>query len=550
MSGFSPTFPLTVIGIFGVFSLVQLYLYARKDTPVYCFLTAYLDVVITFSTAVLLPYDICVTVDENGHSPSIALLWRTIYWCLVVFNWILLPIFIEHQRTGNWRESVIMNSLYWVAYAVIGFISLAIYLAQVGFTSLSEIYNFFYSLSFAGSNAYGLGLISILLGYAFVALPQYLYLISQPQKHLDRLYANVVEADEYRLSSKFDLEDRFNMFRQVAPPEAPSARAAEIAETAARFLNKALNDQAGHLRPRRQEEEAKSFWAQAAGKTSELGRLGDALNAAESAVCKFDGLVDQCIELEAYLAKSLSPLQMQLFDAKLIFARISSYACGFLSVVIIMAQATIFIPLWWLSLLAVAYREVVVHLVTRNDSSEAWGSFLEVLVGIPLVYGYLASFWAAFRFKLSLAYGLYPKHNTHPYSLMWCASVMSRIAMSLCYNYIYMLRMQHDSVKTAFMTFSRTMSMVPFFGSTFVNVLPFLIVIFAVMQYTNTYHRMMHYLGLSGLQMESAVIVGRGEQVKAEGKRIVAREKSKRSGASQPSSLGKPAGSLVNPIQN
>jgi hypothetical protein len=108
--------------------------------------------------------------------------------------------------------------------------------------------------------------------------------------------------------------------------------------------------------------------------------------------------------------------------------------------------------------------------------------------------------------------------------------------------------MQNDTVKTSFMTFSRTMSMVPFFGTAFVNALPFLIVVFAVMQYTNTYHRLMLWLGLTGLQMESAVIVGRGEQIKAEGKSIVNKERQKRRQLGG-SVLGKPgAASLVNRI--
>jgi hypothetical protein len=111
---------------------------------------------------------------------------------------------------------------------------------------------------------------------------------------------------------------------------------------------------------------------------------------------------------------------------------------------------------------------------------------------------------------------------------MWCGSIMSRIAFSLCYNYIFVLRMQNDTVPTAFMSTMRLINMVPLFGHNVTVLLPFLIMVLAVLQYTQIYHKTIHYLGLSGLQIESAVIIGADHSAAHEGRTIVAAERNKR----------------------
>ena len=521
---FSPIFPISAVALFATFALWKLFTYARKDTPVHCFLTAYGAFVLTFSSAVLLPYDIVVTIDRGSFDPQIRLLWKVLYWSLWTFNWFFLPVFIEQQRTGSWRTSFRNNGIWWLGYLVIGIITLCYYLGTVGFTSISEIYWFFYAMSYAFSNAYGLVLISVLLGYAFVALPQHLADISNPATYLNVLYARVVSADEARLNTKFDLEDRFNAYRQEGHT-AENRKAAEIVASAAKFLNKSLTESSGHLRARRSNSED-GLVAQLTD--SSIGRLADALGNAERRIFKYEELVQECIESENYLANDITPMNRKYEDIKLVIYKIASYATGGLSLVTIIAQATIFIPLWWLSVLAIMYRLLVVtH--SEHATSEFWTICLQILVALPLTYSYLASFWAAFRFKLSNSYGLYPNHNTDAYSLMWCSSILSRTAFSTCYNYIFVLRMQNDQVDTGFMNTMKKLSMVPLFGDTFVMLLPFLIVLLAVMQYTRTYHKIIHWLGLTMLQMESAVYAGSGEPIVKEGKAIVARERQKRS---------------------
>ena len=522
---FSPSFPISLIVLFSGCSLVKLFLFARKDTPIHCFVTAYAAFVLTFSSAVLLPFDIVMTVDLGRFDSSIKYIWRIMYWSLWMLNWFFLPVFIEQQRTGSWHVSLRNNSYYWIAYAIAGIIMLAYYLGTVGYTSFSEIYNFFYAMSFAFSNAYGLVLISVLLGYSFVALPQHLAQISDPGKYLLVLYARIVAADEDRLNSKFDLEDAFSAYRQNKANETPNA--VEIFTSSAKFLNRSITEPA-HLRTtRRVESSGQTFIENLSPYDTPLGKLSDALGKAERAVCKFEHLVGNCVQIEDDLAGSVSELRKRVRKAELIVFKIGAYLTGGLSFVTIVAQSTIFIPVWWLSILAVLYRFLIKEHVDHSES-DMWSALLQVLVAIPLIYAYLASFWAAFRFKLSNSYGLYPNHNTDAFSLMWCSSIMSRTAFSICYNYIFVLRMQNDQEDTAFMSTMKKLSMVPLFGSTFVTVLPMLILVLAVMQYTRTYQRIIHWLGLTMLQMESAVYVGAGENLVKDGKAIVARERQKK----------------------
>jgi LMBR1-like membrane protein len=485
-------------------------------------------------SAVLLPYDIVTAVRNIHPDQTILFYWHLIYWNLFVLNWIIYPLFTEALRLGSFREAMRTNAYFWISYVIGAIILVAWYTLTFGFKGITEMLAYFNALGYTFGNLYGLVMISLSLGFAFVALPQHLHLKSQPEKELELIYAKVTSADERRLTSKFDLEDAYNAIKGIKL----KPKAELIVSNAQKFLS-SHDGKISNIKPstKIQPMSASNTTSlqgppiSSVEKNQFIGRLADALGDAERSIFKYEELVTECIKLENFINhRDMKPYEIAAKKSEIFACKIGSYIYGWLSVIIIIAQATILLPYNWLSVLGMIYSLVIKHYLTHTDSAY-WSMVFQLLVGFPLIYGFVACFWASFKFKLFAAYGLYDQHKTDPYSLMCCVSIMSRIALSLCFNYIYVLRIEDSEYQTAFMSLMRkSTTTLPLLGESANALFPFMIMVLAILQYTQTYHKMVHWLGLSSFQMESAVIIGADLTASNEGRNIVNKERVKRRG--------------------
>eukprot|EP00434_Breviolum_minutum_P017685 symbB.v1.2.015610.t1/scaffold1172.1/size134038/7 len=90
--------------------------------------------------------------------------------------------------------------------------------------------------------------------------------------------------------------------------------------------------------------------------------------------------------------------------------RLFALATGALSVVILSRQIMVFLDL--------------------SGPSLGFESFFETEAVYALTLGYLigATYWSAFRWRVAGWYGLYSNRNTDTGSLLWCATLLSRLA--------------------------------------------------------------------------------------------------------------------------
>merc|ERR1719296_207784 len=103
---------------------------------------------------------------------------------------------------------------------------------------------------------------------------------------------------------------------------------------------------------------------------------------------------------------------------------------------------------WSFSLLALLFTSSHGFLVTQ------------ALCFVPLGYMVLVAYWSLFRLKIAGLYGLYDGQNTDTGSLLWCASVLTRITAPLCYHFLFLVRVE----RTAFQELLSEMQQIPIVG--------------------------------------------------------------------------------------
>ncbi|CAE8736650.1 unnamed protein product, partial [Polarella glacialis] len=184
------------------------------------------------------------------------------------------------------------------------------------------------------------------------------------------------------------------------------------------------------------------------------------------------------------------------------------HACCLLSTAIVLGQLTMFLDRWNLSMLSLMFR--------RN-----LGPWLtQVLCVIPLSYMTYSAYFSIFRLKISGWYGLYGNHNTDIGSLLWCASILARLAAPLCYHFLLLIRVQG----TSFQAFMGQMNVVPALGESFNQVFPCLVALLCSCNIFNVYGRIMQCLTLGVIDFELGAGAD-GEDPLADGKQLVERER-------------------------
>ncbi|KAF4671376.1 mitogen-activated protein kinase kinase [Perkinsus olseni] len=385
---------------------------------------------------------------------------------------------------------------------------------------------------YAASNAWGLVLVTLLLGYGLVAIPQWLHVLSYDKRHVEAIYAQAVAAEDARLSAKFELMDVFNHYRDEAGESGGGGASKELRE---------ILKVGSHSLP----SSAYSFYMLLGSASREDFELSAALAAARRSQHRWSDLVDTGWALEDRMAfhnvdaplhgSAVERLRHSLMltghSLGSYLTRAAALFCAILSVGIISGQATMFWDTKWSSLLAIGYDELLWALGIVQKDGYVPPVYIAVLgqvgVGLPLLYVAGCCYWSLFRVKVAGTYGLYTHHHTDSASLLWCASMVTRLSFPVAYNYLKLLRIP-DS-KTSFgRMFGTPISAAPIIGEDFVSYFPLLILVFSLLQLTNMYHRLVRALGLSstfefegsGLRADAATV--------EEGRKLLHRERLRR----------------------
>lgn len=133
----------------------------------------YLTWLFCFIIVVLLPYDIYYSFEDHN---AMSIIWKCIYYVIFILTWVLLPIAQEYESSGEftWQKklkmAVVNNLIIYGVFAVLGvlFMVYLMFKSALDFKELMPIL-------MAGSNAFGMGLVVVLLSFGLVAIPKKLW---------------------------------------------------------------------------------------------------------------------------------------------------------------------------------------------------------------------------------------------------------------------------------------------------------------------------------------------------------------------------------------
>ena len=493
----STIFPSFVTAVFGVWAALTLYRYAAIGTRKRVMFVSYLGFLVSFGCVVLISFDIDNTL-ANRYRDFLYYAWRVMYWSLQALSWLIFPFNMEKERTGSWQKSLQRNAIWWGVYAFVGLVAIVYFLGvtNIGFRGMI-------AFAYAASNSFGMLLIILFAGYGLVAAPQWFYLKSKPKEYLEHLYMRAVVVDDSRLSAKYDLQDVLNDAKKTVEMSDPDMIAA----------SSFLASEYGLTTSGRDNRNPTSDPSSEKDKTT---AVRDALQTAKRAMSSWKELLKECIVYEE-MSESL------LRRSYCVWMKMLGIGSGILSALIILGQSTIFIDVWWLSILAIGFRKGVWEQPEILINPVA-SFFIQALITIPPLWIFYCCFWSLTRLKLARFYGLYPNHNTDTVSLMWCGGMLIRIAFPLVYNYLFVLRIP-DHPATVFEEMQGFMNVVPLLGESFAEYFPLLILVVALLTVSNTYAKLLNMLGLGSVLYESPDDEKGRMRLIEEGKRIVARER-------------------------
>jgi len=387
-------------------------------------------------------------------------------------------------------------------------------------------------------------------GLRFVALPRHFWRLANPGKQLTTLYRAAVTLDEARLSAQLELQDIIMEAKQEIALRRLQIWDTDLERAFATLQVSVENCEQIQLEITRGASTSRGTQQACGVPPSDVdsGRiqsmaqvhrsLKQAAQEARSASCRWDDLVRRCLLLED-LAGKMYPSAVELATSwqstfgRMMFRsssvrtgwhclvlfwfrtlrprvlRLMAGFCGILSVSIVLGQLTMFSDEWSLSLLSLLFHR-----------DHGFG-LTQLFCILPLSYMLCTSYWSVFRLKATGWYRLYPNRGTDTISLLWCGSILARLAAPLCYHFLLLIRVKG----TAFQATMEQMNAVPAVGRSF-TLFPILIFFLCMCNIQNVYSRLVQVLSLDGLDFEfDWANLDDNADVRAEGKRLIQRER-------------------------
>lgn len=565
--------PLGGLLVIAVLSTCFLSRFADRDVTWFSFLTSVTGVTTALSIIAVMPLDIweaLVSEAQHDHKPTPSSTlrsgWAVIYWSTCFLCYLLFPLLMNYESAGDFttggrlRASVCRSACIYIIYAIIGCTIIVWALTH------SQIHGTLQAWCIAAANAWGLLVLTVLMGYGLVAVPRHLWHSANPGKQLQSLYVTVAVQDEARLTSLFDLEEVIADSRaELAAWNAGSedqgmssdAELQHAFSTLQRTLAKCEETysrvsphgrqnriRAGNALVSHQRREGTAASTSASAHLINLAQLHQTMKAAElearRATCQWASLVRKCLYFEnleseqfkaaaelivirpcGALAKGCCPrtrhsvgiclhriLALCLRSQRARMLRTLSVVCGCLSTVIVLGQLTMFADRWSFSLLSFMFTGNHGPVITLG------------LCIVPLSYMTCTTYFSIFHMKIAGWYGLYGDHNTDTGSLLWCASMLVKLSPPLCYHFLLLIHMKG----TTFQSFMGQMNIVPVFGNSFNQVFPCIIFVLCILNLLNAYSKIMQCLSFGLVGFEFAASSNTEDPV-AEGKQLIDRER-------------------------
>jgi len=491
-----------------------------------------------YGFAFLIPGDITIMfMGENGRALASALvvIWEIGYWINFVWSWFLLPFLQEYYEAGEFhfcgrfKRSLWNNTVLYVVCGVLGIIILAItYFASDRVRSADSMQGYVMCLSHLAGSSVAM----LLLGYGLVAIPRGLWrranrgaMKSYYETEVSKIASSHTDA-KYQVVQMFDLYQKvkgkvkasdnrsLDIFLEridhyILLNSDPSIRAEEIHNYSS-FLALELSKKLAVIRDKPGDEIKESDLAKvnyAVKRSLAVFRLHseNLKSTLRSAVRLNQALAMQSQEKQHLAPKWSEGIWKGLYYRYSVHAerkllRVGAVFTGLLSTLILWSEITLWAPIN-LSLFG-----VMIHAAKHTPV------ILQFVCLLPWLYICWCAFSAVFEMKIFELYNMSSNRASSETSMLLNCYYTTRFIGPLAYNFLKCSRIDN----TTFQIQQGDMTVVPFFGSTFNDLFPILLLLFFIATVFNVFGKCLAFFRISKnqAQQEAADKVNRMEGVR------------------------------------
>lgn len=535
-----------VLGAVLVFLLtwVALHHFTQREVGWFAFLGSLTGFSLSFLIILLVPYDISQTLS-GGDKVLMPFSWDMMYWASFLLCWVTYPLLSEYEAASGFTVAGRLMSLRstWCGLYVAGTVLLLLCLVVGGFSVLAP-------WCLAMANAWALLVSSLLMAYGLVAVPRQFWRQASPSFELKRLYCSAVALDEARLGTQYELQDtiaeaRLETAQRSAQFWDPSLERAfallQLTMEECELLHLELTNgvpgrphqPACGSTPRRLEQAE-----DVAPRVDYLAQLHGALRQASiearRTACRWEELINRCLLLE--------DIEENLLPSILETSTLWTWGpLRWLCQLPVLRTAWHKLVVLWLSILrsrvlrlvALATGALSVLILSRQimlffDMNGPW-AFGSLTQGTQAVYvltlGYLVgtTYWSSFRWRAAGWYGLYSNRNTDTGSLLWCATLLSRLVTPLSYHFLLLIQAKGTSFQAALDEMDVVPTLLPS-NKIFILILLCLV----LCHFLNVYSKILQMFSLDNLDFDIAESAPSNETL-SEGRRLVELARRRRS---------------------
>uniref|UniRef100_A0A0K0EG52 LMBR1 domain-containing protein 2 n=1 Tax=Strongyloides stercoralis TaxID=6248 RepID=A0A0K0EG52_STRER len=479
-------------------------------------------------------------------------LWRIVYWTSQFLTWIILPIMQKYSTAANFtavqkfKSAIYNNAIYYITYFAI-FIFCLLYALSKG---LSLNWEHLKTLAVTASNTWGLFLLVILLGYGLVEIPRKLWLISDSDYRLNKLYFDLMninqEKSEYEEVTKEVYKEAKEVISLLRNDNDAVLKAKEI-------ISKFSSDLVKEIQALKSQTDYASMGVNLVDKSilrsdSYLIKLNskviEAVQNYNRSNAMYNAKVKQIHFLEdiemakrkksfhnwkhKYYFKNYIKLSSNfLFTWYVIvkpwLIRLIALLCTTMTLIIIWSECTFFI-----SSHKISFAALILSTVAEGNHYK----YIQLLCIILISYLCTCAYFSLFKLKIYKYYHLDSNHQTDENSLLFSATLLCRLTPPICLNFLGMIHMDSHviltnnilKIETQFTKLMGHLDVLPLIGKGISIYMPLTIAFLCVGTYLRIVTRFLHFIGIDQFMEDDDLTI----EIINTGKRIADLERSKK----------------------
>ncbi|KAI8812480.1 LMBR1-like membrane protein-domain-containing protein [Cladochytrium replicatum] len=527
----------------GVASLLDYY-GNRKTFPWYAQITLMVAWLFPFSIIVILPLDLASTLYRNCVADGkevcskpwayvdegfLWVFWQLVYWTMFNLTWFIIPIMQSWIRSGEFtplRKLLGAIKDYLIYYAMVGAVGVVflIYvLASKVFRETSDLLAF----AMAGANAWGLLLVTVMLGYGLVEVPRGLWFHASAHWSLRYLEFHAPRRKEAMVDAEAEM---YEVAREIAVAAQKIRPGDPLRYIVDKLLKKC---------PLASEGRAYDNDEHPPDLTIEYfrdlhARIKRAVRIQDRSQAQYEFLLRKAFLFQDIIANESST--DHIFRSSLVTIRDDQYKQFKLKLywywyiwikpTLLRTASVIFalasIALVW-SESTFQYKDIanITLSIPALILGNAGYLILQIVSTSFVLYMCTCAYSSLFRVKIFDIYELVPQHHSDEGSLLFIAAYLCRLTFPLCYNFLNMVNDEEDSVFVKYQ--GKNVNLAPLLGEGYNRWLPMMIAIIAGVTLVNLHGKIMRLFKIKNYFYET---IASNDADTEEGRTIIEQERS------------------------